>query len=42
VNDSRQKCVTLFARFARNGTWLCPTLHNSWRRAHNAESGTHQ
>jgi hypothetical protein len=34
---SRQKCLTLFARFARNGTWLCPTLHNSWRHAHNAD-----
>ena len=36
---SRQKCKTLFARFARNGTWLCPTLHNSWRHAHNADAG---
>src|SRR6266436_2775336 len=35
---SRQKCMTLFARFARNGTWLCPTLHNSWRHAHNADA----
>src|SRR5262244_3516192 len=34
---SRQKCMTLFTRFARNGTWLCPTLHNSWRHAHNAD-----
>jgi hypothetical protein len=34
---SRQKCMTLFARFARNGTWLCPTLHNGWRHAHNAD-----
>jgi hypothetical protein len=35
---SRQKCMALFARFARNGTWLCPTLHNSWRHAHNADA----
>jgi amidohydrolase family protein len=34
---SRQKCMTLFARFARNGTWPCPTLHNRWRHAHNAD-----
>jgi len=30
--------MALFARFARNGTWLCPTLHNSWRHAHNADA----
>jgi len=35
---SRQKCMTLFTRFARNGTWLCPTLHNNWRHAHNADT----
>ncbi len=35
---SREKCTALFARFARNGTWLCPTLHNSWRHAHNADA----
>ena len=35
---SRQKCMALFARFARNGTWLCPTLHNSWRHAQNADA----
>src|SRR6266849_6337406 len=35
---SRQKCMALFARVARNGTWLCPTLHNSWRHAHNADA----
>jgi hypothetical protein len=34
---SRQKCLTLFSRFAHNGTWLCPTLHNNWRHAHNAD-----
>lgn len=34
---SREKCEALFARLARNGTWLCPTLHNSWRHAHNAD-----
>src|SRR5262249_55511463 len=34
---SRQKCMMLFARFARNGTWLCPTLHNTWRHAHNGD-----
>jgi len=31
---SREKCAALFARFARNGTWQCPTLHNNWRHAH--------
>jgi imidazolonepropionase-like amidohydrolase len=35
---SGQKCAALFDRFKRNGTWLCPTLHNSWRHAHNADS----
>lgn len=35
---SRQKCAALFDRFKRNGTWLCPTLHNNWRHAHNADS----
>ena len=31
---SKEKCDALFARFARNGTWQCPTLHNNWRHAH--------
>lgn len=31
---SKAKCDALFARFARNGTWQCPTLHNNWRHAH--------
>ena len=35
---SGPKCAALFDRFKRNGTWLCPTLHNSWRHAHNADS----
>lgn len=35
---SGQKCAALFDRFKRNGTWLCPTLHNTWRHAHNADS----
>jgi imidazolonepropionase-like amidohydrolase len=35
---SSAKCAALFDRFKRNGTWLCPTLHNSWRHAHNADS----
>jgi len=35
---SPPKCASLFDRFKRNGTWLCPTLHNTWRHAHNADS----
>jgi hypothetical protein len=31
---SKEKCDALFGRFARNGTWQCPTLHNNWRHAH--------
>ena len=31
---SKEKCDALFVRFARNGTWQCPTLHNNWRHAH--------
>ena len=31
---SKEKCDALFARFARNGTWQCPTLFNNWRHAH--------
>jgi hypothetical protein len=34
---SEEKCAALFARFARNGTWQCPTLHNNWRHAHSFE-----
>jgi imidazolonepropionase-like amidohydrolase len=36
---SEEKCAALFARFARNGTWQCPTLHNNWRHAHSFEKG---
>jgi hypothetical protein len=28
------KCEALAARFVKNGTWQCPTLHNTWRHAH--------
>lgn len=35
---SAPKCAALFDRFTRNGTWLCPTLHNNWRHGHNADS----
>ena len=31
---SQEKCEALFRKFARNGTWQCPTLHNNWRHAH--------
>ena len=31
---SEEKCEALFRKFARNGTWQCPTLHNNWRHAH--------
>jgi len=34
---SKEKCDALFARFARNGTWQCPTLHNNWRHAHSCD-----
>jgi hypothetical protein len=35
---SKEKCALLFARFRRNGTWQCPTLHNNWRHAHSFDS----
>jgi imidazolonepropionase-like amidohydrolase len=34
---SQQKCDVLFARFVKNATWQCPTLHNTWRHAHAAD-----
>ncbi len=35
---SKEKCALLFARFRKNGTWQCPTLHNNWRHAHSFDS----